>query len=420
MRNPLNDFRSTNSGAHGLMQAANSAETGNHSSLRYQNLAAVLRLIYANRPISRVELSRITGLNKATVSSLVSELVDNGFVRFIGEGRSDRAGRREVLIDLEPRKASAVSVEVGVGTISTIAADFAGEVLWRSDEDFVLSDSPEKVILKAAQNAQKALMHAEATNGPVAALSFAVPGAVDGQHGTILFAPNLGWRNVPVFQKLRTRFVQPLVVENEASLAALGEHFFGAASGFNEVLYISAGIGLGGGLIVGGEIYRGASGIAGEFGHMTVDIKGKACTCGKRGCWETIANESALFEEFRRLAPKNSRFPKAPLKMIDAVLLSAVKKQTHGTAALKLIANALAVGIDSLAKSFDPELIVLGGPISSLHDLLIPMIRDELAKRTIFGLDHSVEIRPAAFGADAALNGGIAAILKSLLRSPKF
>jgi predicted NBD/HSP70 family sugar kinase len=106
--------------------------------------------------------------------------------------------------------------------------------------------------------------------------------------------------------------------------------------------------------------------------------------------------------------------------MIGAVLSSATRNEKHGLAAIRSIAKALTVGIDSLAKSFDPELIVLGGPISTLHELLIPMIRNELGKRPIFDLAHLAEIRPAAFGADAALKGGIAAILKSVLRSPAF
>jgi predicted NBD/HSP70 family sugar kinase len=256
--------------------------------------------------------------------------------------------------------------------------------------------------------------------GPIGGISFAVPGAVDPALGTILFAPNLGWRNVKIFEKLRNRFTSPITVENEASLAALGEHFFGAASGLSEVLYISAGIGVGGGLIVGGEVYRGSSGIAGEFGHMTIDLNGKQCACGKRGCWETLVNEAALFSEFKRLSPKNSRLPKSPPEMIATLLASARDGESRGIEAIRSLGEPLAVGIDSLTKGFDPKLVVLGGPISSLHEFLIPMIREELAKRTIFDLDHSPEIVPSAFGADAALKGGIAAILKSLLRSPVF
>lgn len=393
--------------------------TGNHSSLRNQNLTAILRLIYAGRPISRVELSRITGLNKATVSSLVAELVEQGFVRFIGETQSERAGRREVLIDVESTKASVVSVEIGVGSISAVAADFSGHVFWRSDEEFNLLLTPGRVIARVAKKAKEALRHAEAANGPVAGLSFAIPGVVDQDRGSVLFAPNLGWRNVSVTPKLRSSFSPPILVENEASLAALGEHFFGSAIGFSEVLYISAGIGLGGGLIIGGEVYRGASGIAGEFGHMTVDIDGQPCACGKRGCWETMANEVALFRDFRRLAPARTQHPKNPSEMIEFVLSSLQKREKHAIEALALIARSLAVGVDSLAKSFDPELIVLGGPISRLHEFLIPMIREELSKRSMFDLSHSAEIRPAAFGADAALEGGVAAVLKSVLSSPQ-
>ncbi|MEO5857936.1 MAG: ROK family transcriptional regulator, partial [Pyrinomonadaceae bacterium] len=249
--------------------------TGNHGSLRYQNITSVLQLIYRSRPISRVELSRITGLNKATVSSLVAQLVDNGFVKFIGENPTQRAGRREVMIDIDPRKASAVSVEISIGNISVLAADLAGETFLQMEASFDPSLSAARVIAKAATMAKNVAGEAERLNGSVAGVSVAVPGAVDTHTGKVLFAPNLGWRNVPILDRMKTKINYPVLVDNEASLAALGEHFFGAAKGLREVLYISAGVGLGGGLIVEGEIYRGSSGIAGEFGHMTVDINGK-------------------------------------------------------------------------------------------------------------------------------------------------
>ncbi len=391
--------------------------TGNHGSLRYQNLTAILLLIYRDRPISRVELSRITGLNKATVSSLVAELVESGCVRFIGENASERAGRREVLIDIDQRRISAVSLEIGIGNISVMTADFAGETLIRKDANFDTSLAASEVIARVAKIAIDAVAEAEKINGQAEAVSVAVPGAVDIRTGEVFFAPNLGWRNVSVLEHLQAKLRHPVLVDNEASLAALGEHFFGAAKGFREVLYISAGVGLGGGLIIEGDIYRGSSGIAGEFGHMTVDINGKRCSCGKTGCWETIANQSALFAEFRRLAP-TTKNAADPSQMLEQILVSALKNEKPGLESLRFIAHSLAVGIDSLVKAFDPERVVLGGPLSSLSELLIPMITTELRERPVFGLDRSVDLVPAAFGADAALKGGVARVIRSFLRSP--
>jgi predicted NBD/HSP70 family sugar kinase len=150
---------------------------------------------------------------------------------------------------------------------------------------------------------------------------------------------------VPILERLRSKISHPVLADNEASLAALGEHFFGAAKGFNTVLYISAGAGLGGGLIVEGDIFRGSSGIAGEFGHMTVDVNGKTCSCGKMGCWETIANQAALFAEFRRLAPRRNEAGNSS-QMTDQILVSAQRGEEPGLQALKFISHSLAVGID--------------------------------------------------------------------------
>ncbi|MDI1243208.1 MAG: ROK family transcriptional regulator [bacterium] len=391
--------------------------TGNHGSLRHQNITSILRLIYRDRPISRVELSRITGLNKATVSSLVSELLESGCVRSIGENQSERAGRREVLIDIDPQKTSAVSMEIGIGNISVIAADFAGETISRSDVTFDLNLTAGRVISKAARMANDAAAEAESLNGKVAGISIAVPGAVDIETGNVLFAPNLGWRDVPILERLKAKISHPVLVDNEASLAALGEHFFGAAKGLRGVLYISAGVGLGGGLIVDGDIYRGSSGIAGEFGHMTVDIGGKPCSCGKNGCWETAANEAALFSEYRRLMPRAKNVADRS-QLIDQILISSGAGEECGIKALEFIARPLAVGIDSLIKAFDPERIVLGGPLSSFSKFLIPMISRELQQRRIFGVDHCAEVVAASFGPDAALKGGVARVIRSFLRTP--
>ncbi len=392
--------------------------TGNHGSLRSQNLTSILSLIYRDRPISRVELSRITGLNKATVSSLVAELVERGFVKFIGENPTERAGRREVMIDIDPLKASAVSVEIGIGTITVTASDFAGDAFLRMDAGFDPTMSAGRVISMASKMVSKAVLQAETENGRVAGISFAVPGAVDFQTGTVLFAPNLAWRNVSIFDRLKGKIDRPVFIDNEASLAALGEHFFGAAKGFRDMLYISAGVGIGGGLIINGDIYRGSSGIAGEFGHMTVDVKGKKCTCGKTGCWETLANAAALFSEYLRLAPaaRKGSAEKTIAQMLEHVGLSARSGEKHALQALESTAHSLAVGIDSLIKAFDPERVVLGGPLSSLSEFLVPMIAHELRQRPIFGLKHAADIITASFGADAALKGGTALVIRRFLR----
>jgi len=384
--------------------------TGNNGSLRYRNITSILRLIYRNRPISRVELSRITGLNKATVSSLVAELIDRGFVEFVGENRSERAGRREVMIDISAGRASAVGVEIGVGFVSVIATDLLGRVLWRERIEYGHRLSPAAVIRKAIDYAARAIASVEKEWGPVKGIAVAVPGTVDLDSGALLFAPNLGWERIKVRDMFRERFDVPIYVDNEASLAALGEHFFGSARSFDEVLYVSAGMGIGGGIISGGRIFRGAAGIAGEFGHMTVDRNGEKCGCGRIGCWETIASETALFRAIEPSALGGEARIGSDMERLETIRLAAIAGKTPELNAVAEIGGNLATGLDSLSNIFDPQLIVLGGPLSSLHEILVPAIQAARIAKT--------PLVPASFGPDAALMGSVAHLILGILADP--
>jgi glucokinase-like ROK family protein len=325
------------------------------------------------------------------------------------------------MIDIDPGKASIVSAEVGVGFISAITTNFAGEIVWRRQVEIEKEILPDGVTTRVVRLVRKAAAEGEQRVGPLAGVSVAVPGAVDVESGTVLFAPNLGWREYPFYERLKTKFGVPVFIDNEASFAALGEHFFGSAKGYNEVLYISIGVGIGGGIITAGDLYRGAGGIAGEFGHMTVDIKGSKCACGKTGCWETVASEAALLREVQRetvVESKGSMLHRSDMEMLTALLESARAGDTRTLDALKVICKNLAVGIDSLIKAFNPERVVLGGPLSVLHEFMVPMIDLELQKRPIFDLSHSTEIVSASFGADASMMGGVAIIVRSILSNP--
>ncbi|HKX84543.1 MAG TPA: ROK family transcriptional regulator [Pyrinomonadaceae bacterium] len=393
--------------------------TGSQGSLRQQNISSILRLIYSNRPISRVELSRMTGLNKATVSSLVADLIENRLIRFVGENKQERAGRREVMIDIEPRAGAIVSAEVGVGFISVVAANFAGGIFCRKGAEVDRNESPEKIVAQLVRLLNAAARESESTYGRIKGVSVAVPGAVDAETGNVLFAPNLGWRNFDLLSRVESDFDAPVHIDNEASLAAMGEHFFGAAKGLNEVVYISVGIGIGGGVIVNGDLYRGAGGIAGEFGHMTVDVNGQKCSCGKIGCWETIAGESTLLKAFgANSGSTDIGWIRSDAEKLNRLLEAARRNNAKAHKVLAKTAANLAVGIDSLIKAFDPEVVVLGGPVGVLKEFLIPLVEAELEKRRIFDVTHKVAVVSASFGREAALMGGVAKIVRSILARP--
>jgi predicted NBD/HSP70 family sugar kinase len=272
---------------------------GDHALIRQINLSAILFHLRENAPISRAALAEITGLNKSTVSSLVGELIENQFVREVGL-ESGGVGRRAMLLRLNPAAGCIVSGEIGVDFISVIAADFAAEIIWRHQTRIDPAMGQDVIVEQATALLWRATQEGQSSCHRLLGVAVGVPGLVDQSTGALLFAPNLGWKDVPVRTILQQTFDAPVFVDNEANLAALGEHFFGAAQGREEVLYISAGVGLGGGVVHDGQLYRGVTGVAGELGHITMEPDGELCNCGNRGCWETLVSQRALFRRVKR------------------------------------------------------------------------------------------------------------------------
>ncbi|MEP6788963.1 MAG: ROK family transcriptional regulator, partial [Acidobacteriota bacterium] len=330
--------------------------TGNHGFLRQQNLSGVINLLYENAPVSRAELARLTGLNKATISSLIGELIENRFVREIGESTDKRAGRREVLLDLDPRHGCIISAEIGVGFISLICTDFTADIVWRHREK-TREVEPVKVLGETIKLIRRARSTGERKCGPLLGVAVGMPGLIDQKSGTLLFAPNLGWSNVDVLKTLTDSIAVPVFIGNEATFAALGEKYFGVARGANDVLYVSAGIGIGGGLIIGGQLYNGAAGVASEFGHMTMEPGGRKCACGNFGCWETLASQTSLF---RLVGDAIAAGAQSILSTfggltVGNIVEAAEKGDAVALDALNITGTHLGVGMDALVKTLNPE-----------------------------------------------------------------
>lgn len=398
-------------------------KTGNHGMLRQQNLAGIMHHLYENAPISRIELARLTGLNKATVSSLINELLTNQFICEIGAGESKGTGRRTVLLDINPTRGCIVSGEIGVDYISVICTDFTAEVIWRQNISTADEQGMQAILDRLIALLCQAVEAGRKQSGALLGLSLAVPGLIDRNNGTLLFAPNLGWQNVPVAELLRKSFSAPIFVDNEATLAALGEQYFGAAEGFREVLYISAGVGLGGGLVLDGNMYNGSAGFAGEFGHMTMVPDGELCKCGNRGCWETQVSQSALFRQIKNdlEAGRQSVLAEQSNQLTVPLIVSAARQQDAvALAALQQVGQALGIGIASLVNALNPRLVVFGGILSLASEFLLPVVTEELHRRALHWNEETARIVIARFGSDASVMGGVAKVFQTVLANPLY
>lgn len=407
------------------MSQRNRYRTGDHALIRQINLSAILFHLRENAPISRAALAEITGLNKTTVSSLVSELIENQFVREVGL-ESGGVGRRAMLLRLNPAAGCIVSGEIGVDFISVVAADFAAEIIWRHQTRIDPAMGQDAIVEQATALLWRATQQGQSSCHRLLGVAVGVPGLVDQSTGALLFAPNLGWKDVPVRTILQQTFDAPVFVDNEANLAALGEHFFGAAQGYEEVLYISAGVGLGGGVVHDGQLCRGVTGVAGELGHITMEPDGELCNCGNRGCWETLVSQRALFRRVKRAvdaghASQLSKAVDGDFSRLTVPLVAEAARAGDSVAqeAFDAIGHSLGIGIASLVNALNPELVVFGGILSLAWEFLLPPVTEEIQQRALRWNREAMQVVLARHGFDACVVGGLALVLQDILREPQ-
>lgn len=401
--------------------------SADYTLMREMNVALILECLRRAAPLSRAKLANITGLNKTTVSSLVKELIGAGYVREIGL-EPNQIGRPSIKLELDPHAGYILGAEIGVDFVAVILTDFAAEVLWRRRESTAGVNDQAAILERVAALIREACGQAAslASQPSILGLGLGVPGLVDVASGTLLFAPNLRWFDVPLRQLLEAEFDFPIWVDNEATMAALGESYFGAARGADFVLYVSSGVGLGGGLVLNRRILPGAAGFAGEAGHMTVDPAGPRCNCGNRGCWETYVSQWAVFQRVRQAVAsgQHSWLEKATggalnLLTVPLVVEAAQRGDAVARTALEETGRHLGIGLASLINLLNPQRVVLGGIMSLAHEFMWPSLQAEVRARALRWSRETAEIVTAAYGEDSCVMGGIATVYHHVLSQPR-
>jgi glucokinase-like ROK family protein len=403
--------------------------TGDQNWVRERNLAIALSYLWeAGRPISRTEMVNTSGLNKSTVGSLLAQLQAWSFVK--EGGRSEpRPGRPGMLLDINPDGGRLIGVEIGVGFVSAVVTDMKAEVVWQQKVDVALAAAPSRQhqtrVLESAERLVQAAIAKAVGRHRLLGIGVGVPGLVDHETGTLLFAPNLHWRDVPLRDRWIERFGVPVIVENEANAAALGEQMLGTAKGGDDFIYLSAGVGLGGGLVVHGKLYGGSGGFAGEVGHMTIVPDGPRCNCGNRGCWETLASPTAIIRQVRE-AIAGGRSPRRALVgdgapealQMDQVLQAAASGDPVVLEILSEVGRYLGIGIANLINVFNPSLVVMGGVLSLVAPYVLPRAHQEVEARAVAAPRRGVQILVSRFKFDACVMGGVSLILRKILSDP--
>ena len=400
------------------------SSTADQSLIRKLNTAILLDALRRFSPLSRAELAARTGLNRSTVSIIVNSLIQEGFIQET-DLQNSKVGRPGMLLELNPKGGFAIGIELGVDCISVILSDFIAQVQFREKVCSDPSEDQITIIDRAAYLTQLALDFGLSQGLRPLGIGMGVPGLVDLHQGKLIFAPNLHWNNVPLRLIWSQRFNLPIFVENEANAAALGEYYFGAAQGVGDFIYLSAGIGLGAGIVLDGKLFRGSNGYASEVGHITVDPNGELCGCGKRGCWETQVGPRAVLTRVRQILEAGA--PSVLCELLEgdlerlsfeSVVQAASQDDPVALSALQEVGERLGIGVANLVNMFNPEMIVLGGGLNRASAIVLPIVEGLIRTNALAPARENVRVVASAHGIDACLMGAIALVLDDVLREP--
>ena len=371
----------------------------NSAWLRRRNAVLLLQALRRRPGSSQREIAALTGLDKATVSAVTSQLVAAGII-----GRAQqpptigRLGRPAIALDIPPTAGIVFGVRMEPDRIDVIAADLAGRILDRETRDGASGPNDMMAALRQAID-ELGGRHASL---PRRAVGIGVPALIT-KDGRLLFAPNLGWRDVALAELAAEHISEPVMIENDSKAAAIAERQFGSCRNIDDFVYVSGHSGVGGAVFSGGALYRGAEGLAGEIGHIKVVPDGRLCACGGRGCLEAYASEPALLKRLGQgdekltlatVAERAERGDRAVLAMLAATG--------------QLIGRALAGVVNLL----NPSRLVLGGDLAVVAPWMIGAIRGELGRSALDQLAAGVTIERSPLGVDAVAMGGVALALQ--------
>ncbi len=367
--------------------------------LRETNELKLLHIIRDRQPISRADLVKATGLRAGTVSVIVNRLLRSAVVNE-GEEAPSSGGRPATYLQLNSEKAHVVGMNIGVHQTIFGVSDFNGRI---SKQRTLATGSNAENFLSFVADEIGVCFNAYLRRGKVGAIGVSIPGLIDRIDGCLVRSPNLGWQDVPVKAILENKLGVPVVVENDANAAAFSELWYGPMEvwGAHCILFLLVVEGVGTGLVLNGEVYGGSRIGMGGFGHIAMDPNGLMCSCGNRGCWETVASDDATLKRY--LASEAGAG--SSVRSLDDLIALAFGGDERAREELITTARSLGRGIKGLAQGLAPEVIVVGGKITAAWSLIEPVIVQEVQSEYFVAGISKPEVRrasvdqPSFFGA---------------------
>jgi predicted NBD/HSP70 family sugar kinase len=382
---------------------------GSLSALREANQGRVIRALRSAGALTQAEIARTTGLSAATVSNIVRELRSAGTLTVTP---TSSGGRRAQSVSLAKPTGLIVGVEIDATRLRAVLCNHEHEVLAEETIPYDAAPSVERTLRRTDWLVSTLMRQARVDRSAVLGVGVGLPGPIDSISGQVA-APALlpAWRGTTIAADLSDRLDLPVFVDNDANAAALGELFWGAGKGIADFVYLKLSAGVGAALVLGGDVYSGAAGFAGEIGHITVDEQGRICRCGNRGCLETLVGGQHLLDLLRH----SGRVDAVPslASLVSAALDGDLGCRRVIADAGRVVGTAMAM----LCNVLNPRRFVVGGELAAAGDLLLDPIREALSRQALPGAVGVVEVVRAELGQRATALGAVAHVERALARA---
>jgi predicted NBD/HSP70 family sugar kinase len=374
------------------------------------NRAAILNFIRERQPISRAMIAEITRLNKSTVSSIVSGLLEENLVTEERK-RNHRIGRTPINLRIKSGKHCVGAMYIDSSKTSIAIVDVDGSVK-RLEETPTEAMPPTEFITRCLE--KLSTLRKQTHLPPLKSIGVTIAGIVDPAQATVIYAPNLGWADVALGETIHNYAPQlSVTIENDARASALAELWFGKHHlQPTNFVFLAVGAGIGTGIVIDNHILGGSSHAAGEFGHMTIVEGGEPCSCGNLGCWEVYASDRATVRRY--IALQQAQSPQTPSPTLSDIITSARRGDPTASGALLKTSQYLGLGIANIVRSFDPEVVVIGGLITQAWELIYPEIMETVNRRGFLGKARNIRILPTSLSTSPPLLGAAALPIRKL------
>ena len=382
---------------------------------------AILNAIRECGPISRTKIAKIFKLSAATVTKYVNGLIQAGIVKEDGWEPST-GGRMPVLIRIVPEAMYAVGVDLGGANLRVAVVNLENNIVAKIRKKTNASEGRDKVFRRMINAIYEAIESSRIEKDKIKGIGVGIAGLIDHERGVCLYCPNIeGWENVPVTRLMEEEFVIDTSVEDSSRAMALAEHWSGVARGIDNFIFVNVGVGIGCAIFIHGKLYRGVGGIAGEFGHITIDETGPRCNCGNYGCLETLASGPAISRRARQAIKEGvvsliEKLVEGNLENITPeIVVEAVRRGDKlAFNIMEKTGEYLGIGIANMINIFNPELIVIGAGVSRAGNILLEPLKRTVKTRALQLSYSMTNIKVSQLGDNAGALGAAIMVLKDI------